>query len=152
VPGFTGVTGPNYSADGWLQCVGVLDRQNIDDLPNNGWANPCLGTNYRQIRVACGANANSVRYIDVSRNIFSTPLVSYPESNLIIGSNFTVPQNVIYASSMNPNNGTSWWGGPDGCSEGSGNITINNSCTWDASNCFGQNLSGDRYLFVYVRP
>ena len=93
-----------------------------------------------------------MRYIDVSRNIFSTPLVSYPESNLIIGSSFTVGQNVIYASSMNPNSGTSWWGGGQGCDESQTNITINNGCNWDAANCFGQNLTGDRFLFVYVRP
>jgi hypothetical protein len=153
VPGFSGVVGPNYSSDGWIQCVGVLDRANIDDLANNGWANACIGTGYRQLRVACGPSTTSARYIDVARNIFQVPLVSYPENNLIIGSNFDLGgTNVIYASSMNPNNGTSWWVNGNGCSEGSPSITINNGCTWDASNCFGQNLTGDRYLFVYVRP
>jgi len=153
VPGFTGVVGPNYGSEGWIQCVGVLDRQNVDDLPQNGWANACIGTGYRQLRMACGASTTSVRYIDVARNLFASPLVSYPETGLIINANFTIdPQNQIYAEGMNPNTNRSWWGNGAGCTETSLSITINNSCTWDVANCFGQNLMGDRYFFVYVRP
>ena len=37
-----------------------------------------------------------------------------------------------------------------GCGEGNAMLTMNNICPWDASDCFGQNLMGDRYLFVYV--
>jgi hypothetical protein len=43
-------------------------------------------------------------------------------------------------------------GNGHGCDESQTNITINNICTYDASNCFGQNINGNRFLFVYVRP
>ena len=105
-----------------------------------------------KLRIACGANASSVRYIDVSRNVFSTGLNSYPETGLIYNSNFTLSGNDIYATGNQPNTVTSRWGNGNGCSESSASITINNSCSWDASNCFGQNLSGNRYLYVYILP
>jgi hypothetical protein len=48
--------------------------------------------------------------------------------------------------------GTSWWNGGSGCNEEATNITFNNSCTMEASNCFGQNLgTQDRYLWIYVQ-
>jgi hypothetical protein len=152
IPGFTGALGPDYSASGWQQCVGYLDRIRVDDFPTAGWATRCVGTGYRQVRLACGASASSVRYMDISRNIFASPLTSYPERGLIIGSNFTFRANEIYAEGMNPNAGRSWWGGGDGCNESAPTITINNSCDWDAANCFGQGITGERYLYVYVHP
>jgi len=58
---------------------------------------------------------------------------------------------VIYASGNHPHSGTSWWNGGDGCSETSTNITFNNGCSYEASNCFGQGISGPRYVWVYVQ-
>ena len=88
----------------------------------------------------------------MSRNVFATPLVSYPETGLIYNRNYPASDNFIYASSNNPNTGTSWWDNGNGCDESSTNITINNSCNYDVANCFGQNLPGSRYLYVYVQP
>ncbi len=67
-------------------------------------------------------------------------------------SNFDLKgDNLIKADTDNPNNSRSWWVSAMGCSEALGNLTVNNgSCGWEASNCFGQGLSGPRYLFVYV--
>jgi hypothetical protein len=153
IPGFSGQLGPDYSSQGWSQCVGYFDQQNADDIPNTGWASPCASTNYHRLRMACGANANSVRFIDVSRNLFAVPPVSYPESNLIYNFSFTsTSPNAIYASNNDPNNNTSWWNGGDGCNENATNLTINNGCGFDASNCFGQGITGSRYLYVYVQP
>ncbi|MBI5513567.1 MAG: hypothetical protein HY909_07345 [Deltaproteobacteria bacterium] len=152
IPGFTGQLGPDYSTSGWQQCVGYLDRLRVDDIPLMGWATPCIGAGYRQLRLACGASASSVRYIDVSRNVFASSLTGYPERGLIIGSNFTFLGNEIYAEGMNPNAGRSWWGGGGGCDERALNLTINNTCDWDAANCFGQLVLGERYLYVYVHP
>jgi hypothetical protein len=42
-------------------------------------------------------------------------------------------------------------GGDAGCNEGNTNITINNGCKWEASNCFGQAMEGPRFLWVYVK-
>lgn len=48
--------------------------------------------------------------------------------------------------------GVSWREDGNGCDENSPRITINNICTYDVANCFGQNLPGSRYLYVYVQP
>jgi hypothetical protein len=58
----------------------------------------------------------------------------------------------IYGSGNNPNTGVSWWDNGNGCNENSSSITINNICTYDASNRFGQGITGSRYLYVYVQP
>ena len=152
IPGFSGQLGPDFSNEGWSQCVGYFDQVNSDDIPNSGWANPCASSTYTRLRLACGASAGAVRYIDVSRNVFATPLVSYPETGLIYNRNYPASDNFIYASSNNPNTGTSWWDNGNGCDESSTNITINNSCNYDVANCFGQGLPGSRYLYVYVQP
>ncbi len=142
-----GQLGPSYS--GWTQCAGYYDRQNIDDIPKVGWADACTGQGFTRVRVACGSNT-APRYIDVSRNVFETGLNSYPEVGLIYNGNFAYdPQNYIYSQGNHPNRDRSWWANGRGCSESSPSLTINNVCSWDASNCFGQNLTGPRYLFVY---
>lgn len=149
VSGFGGGrTGPTYS--GWTQCAGYYDQPSIDDIPLVGWANSCVGQGFTRVRLACGS-ASSPRYIDVSRNLFETGLNSYPEVGLIYNGNFAYdPGNRIYAQGNQPNANRSWWANGSGCNESSMSLTINNVCTtWEAANCFGQGLSGPRYLFVY---
>ena len=150
VPNFSGETGPAFG-DGWLQCAGYYDRPGGDDVPR-AWGQPCALNNYNKLRVVCGSSRNSYRYIDVNKNVFRLGLSGYPETNLITDSNFTIQANQIYANGNQPNSGTSWWAGGNGCSESSRNLTVNNSCGWEASNCFGLNHNGNRYLWVYVKP
>jgi hypothetical protein len=157
VAGFNGQLGPDYSGSGYKQCIGYLSQANKIDIPTTGWANACEGSGMKTLRVACGANANSVRYIDVGRNVFMTGLNGYPENGLITASNFALTGgNVLYADTNNqPNDGRSWWATGGGCSEADPGLTINNlvgPCAWRVNNCFGQNLAGDRYLYVYAHP
>jgi hypothetical protein len=155
VPGFSGVLGPTFS--GWTQCEGYLDKASTEDLPT-AWGNDCVGSSYNKVRLVCGASSSSYRYIDVKKNIFKSGLTAYSETGLITdfrnqsGTALTIPDNTIYAESNNPNLGRSWWQGGNGCGETNTNITFNNVCTWEASNCFGQGLAGDRYVWVYVAP
>jgi hypothetical protein len=151
IPNFSGQLGPDYSGDGYTQCVGYLDNANTDDIPQNGWANPCKIPSSR-VRIACGANANAVRYLDLGRNVFNQILTSFPETGLIVNSNFAGWSDQVYANGNDLNTGTSWIGGGAGCNEASPNLTINNACPYDAANCFGQNINGSRYLYVYVKP
>ena len=99
-----------------------------------------------------GKTPGEVRYIDVKKNVFALGIANNAEYGLISGSNFDLKgDNLIKADTDNPNNSRSWWVSAMGCSEALGNLTVNNgSCGWEASNCFGQGLSGPRYLFVYV--
>ncbi|MEZ4384236.1 MAG: DUF4215 domain-containing protein [Nannocystaceae bacterium] len=156
-PNFNGEVGPDFSDDGcWLQCGGYLDKVNSEDIPLF-WGQQCAGSDYSRIRVACGANVNSYRYITVEKNVFKDLLNAYPEVGLISesknqdGVTFST-NNQIYAEGNNPNTGRSWWGAGNGCGENNLNLTVNNVCSWEASNCFGQGLGGDRYLWVYVAP
>ncbi|MBI4705933.1 MAG: hypothetical protein HY744_32980, partial [Deltaproteobacteria bacterium] len=156
IPGFSGELGPDMSGDGWLQCEGYLDKPGGDEVPKT-WGDSCTDNQYNKLRVVCGAAPNTYRYITVNKNVFRDGLAGYPENGLILeakdqnGQNFTIT-NQIYANGNHPHNGVSWWNGGDGCSESSTNITVNNICSWEASNCFGQNLGGNRYLWVYVKP
>ena len=150
VPGFSGELGPVFGG-AWLQCEGYLDKPGGDDVPQ-AWGNDCAGAAYSKIRLVCGADKNNYRYIDVKKNVFKDGLASYPESGLIYNSNFAGWTNEIYASGNHPHVSTSWWAGPAGCGETNSNLTINNSCSWEAANCFAQNLGGNRYLWVYVAP
>jgi hypothetical protein len=152
VPGFSGEEGPNFIGDGWLQCEGYLDTIAGNDIPAV-WGDDCASEEYTQIRLACGASTDSYRYIDVSKNLFAPAgLGQYHVQGLISGANFEGWSNDIYADGNHPHVGTSWWGGGTGCNENSGNISINNSCDWEVSNCFAQNLNGNRFLWVYVKP
>ncbi len=157
-PVFNGQAGPVIAGDGcWQQCAGYLDNPGGDDVPLT-WGSTCVNAAYNKVRIACGASINQYRYITVEKNPFKDGLIAYPENNLISesrdqnGNNFTIGSNQIYASGNHPHNGVSWWAGGTGCNEGAGTVTINNMCTWEASNCFGQNLGGARYLWVYVSP
>ena len=142
-----GKLGPTYA--GWTQCAGYLDQAGTDDIPMVGWANSCTGHGFTRLRIACGSQT-APRYMDVSRNVFETGLYGYPEVGLIYAGNFTYDsRNYIYAQGNQPNTNRSWWGNGNGCSESSINLTINNVCSWEAANCFGQGLTGARYLFVY---
>jgi len=149
VPGFQGEIGPEF--DGWLQCEGYLDNPGGDDVPKN-WGDDCTGGQYNKLKMVCGASIASYRYIDISKNVFKDGLNSYPENGLIYGANFAGYSNEIYATGDHPHQSTSWWAGPSGCSESATNTTVNNSCSWEASNCFGQNIGGSRYLWLYVAP
>lgn len=153
VNGFTGNSyGPDFSGAGFAQCAGWKDSTVANEVPDVGWADGCKVQNTTQVRIACGANANNVLYVDLGRNVFNQVLTGYPENNLIVNANFMGYQNVCYAATGNDlNKGVSWLGGGQGCGEANKNLTINNSCQWEASNCFGQNLNGDRYLYVYVK-
>ncbi len=150
VPGFSGELGPVFG-DGWLQCEGYYDKPGGDDVPKN-WGDDCDGNAYSKTKMVCGASLGSYRFIDVNKNVFKDGLASYPEDGLIYNANYSGYENKIYADGNHPHNGSSWWGGGDGCSESSKNTTVNNSCSWEASNCFGQNLNGNRYLWLYVKP
>ena len=157
-PNFAGQLGPDFAKDTcWQQCEGYLDNPGGDDVPA-AWGNDCVNAAWSRIRIACGASVNQYRYITVEKNVFKDGLAAYPENNLISeakdqnGVNFSYPGNQIYATGNHPHNGTSWWAGGNGCGETNGNITINNVCSWEASNCFGQNNGGARYLWVYVAP
>ena len=155
VDGFSGQTGPVF--DGWTQCEGYLDQSGGDDIPQ-AWGDDCTDDSYTKIKLCCGQDTDTYRYIDVNKNVFADGLSGYPERGLILvsedqsGSSFTV-SNVIYASGNHPHNSVSWWGGGSGCNESATNITINNSCQMEAANCFGQNIGNGtaRYLWVYVQ-
>ena len=155
VDNFSGEVGPEF--EGWTQCEGYLDQSGGDDIPQ-AWGDDCTDNSYSKLRLVCGANVNTYRYIDVDKNVFRDGLTSYPESGLISsakdnnGNSFSI-SNVIYATGNHPHNSRSWWAGGSGCSETARQITINNSCTMECGNCFGQNIGNGnaRYLWIYVQ-
>jgi hypothetical protein len=164
---FTGMLGPDYSGDGWLQCGGYFDQPGTDDVPL-AWGAQCLDAKWGRVRVACGPSKDKVRYVDVKKNVFKDGLVNGSEAGLIYDANFDLQGNNVIAADPpgNPNAARSCLvpPAPDrgargpgsrvskvGCGEGLVNLTVNNSsCAWEAANCFGQGLAGARYLFVYV--
>ena len=153
IPGFAGEKGPVFN--GYQQCAGYLDTQAANEVPAL-WGKPCADNKWTKLRLACGKDAANYRYIDVKQNLFINLPNAYPMNGLITSAggtvgNFAVTDNTIYFSGNNVG-GVSWWHGGSGCSEGATNITLKNGCTWEASNCFGQNLAGNRYLYVYVAP
>jgi hypothetical protein len=158
VPGFSGERGPTFA--GYFQCEGYLDKSGGDEIPSK-WADDCEDSTYTKIRMACGKDTSNYRYIDVKKNIFYELLSGYPESGLITdfkdqsGTSYSYSTNAIYGETKSGSKydvqGTrSWWVTGSGCGETNLSLTINNVCTWEASNCFGQNLTGERYLWVYV--
>lgn len=154
VSGFSGVRGPSFS--GWTQCEGYKDGTTANEIPK-AWGDDCTAAAWKKLRLVCGASTSAYRYIDVNRNVFRDKLTAYPHTGLILqgkdhgGTSFTYTD-AIYAASNDPHVGTSWWAGSAGCSSTSTNLTVNNSCTYEASNCFGQGLSSTRFLWVYVSP
>ena len=156
-PNFQGQVGPVFNDGCWIQCEGYLDQPGGDDIPP-AWGNDCTGVQFSRVRLVCGASLNAYRYITVQKNVFKDGLNAYPEVGLITESKDQngipfMTLNQIYAAGNHPHNGISWWGSGDGCGEAKLNTTINNNaCTWEASNCFGQNIAGSRYLWVYVAP
>jgi hypothetical protein len=165
-PDFAGLGGPVF--DGWTQCAGYLDTAAGDELPATGWAAACKVDDYNSLRLVCGASLQAYRYIDASKNVFRDRVASYPENNLIVnavdqyGYPFGFTSNTVYASSFyysaDVDGGyTSWWGTGSSCSEADPGLyidTANGSCgaaAWEVNNCFGQNLTGDRYFWVYVQ-
>ncbi len=156
-PNFNGQPGPDFSNDGcWQQCEGYLDKLNSEDVPPT-WGDDCTNPAYNKLRIVCGASLGQYRYITVNKNVFKDGLNAYPEVGLISewkdqGGNNFAGGNDIYATSNHPHNGASWWVNGNGCDEAFPSTTINNSCQWEASNCFGQGLGGDRFLWVYVSP
>ncbi|MSQ81872.1 MAG: hypothetical protein EXR77_03020 [Myxococcales bacterium] len=153
INGFVGQTGPNFKANGWLQCAGFYDTASSEDIPL-GWGLDCADKNFSKVRVACGSGktANEIRYIDVKKNVFALGIGNKAEYGLIYDSNFDLNgENLIKSDSENPNIARSWWVSALGCGESFNSLTVNNSsCTYEAANCFGLNLVGPRYLFVYV--
>lgn len=157
VPGFSGEIGPTFP--GWLQCSGYYDVENVEDIPDR-WADRCAGAEYDQLRLVCGASDSRWRSIDVSKNVFRVGLTGFPEEGLISnqvdqdGRAWTATSNYVYAagSGNNPSSDRSWWVQGSGCGESNTSLTINNFCTFEAANCFGQGLTGPRYLYVYVAP
>ncbi len=147
---FTGEKGPDFSADGWHQCAGWFDTMAAGEIPAS-WAPECQEPDDNVVRVACGADLANYNFIDVEKNPFRDGLVSYPETGIIYNADFGGHLNQIYATGNDPDVSTSWWGTGDGCNEFAKNITVNNICTWEASNCFGQGLVGPRYLWVYAK-
>ncbi|MBM4343373.1 MAG: putative metal-binding motif-containing protein [Deltaproteobacteria bacterium] len=153
INGFVGQLGPDFKATGWLQCAGYYDTATGEDIPT-GWGLDCADKAFTKVRVACGAGklASQVRYIDAKKNVFAYGLVNMAESGLIYDSNFNLEgNNLIKADAENPALARSWWVSAAGCSESIASLTVNNnSCAFEASNCFGQGIIGPRYLFVYV--
>ncbi len=143
--------GPDFTGDGWVQCNGYYDTAAGSEIPT-AWAPDCQGGADNQIRMACGKDVASYRFIDVNKNPFRDGLVAYPEVGIIYNSNFALDANHIYATGNDPDIAVSWWQNGNGCSESSASVTMNNGCTWEASNCFGQNLTADRYLWLYTKP
>ena len=155
VAGFSGEVGPVIK--GYLQCEGYLDKTGGDHVPK-AWGDSCTDKKYNNIAIACGTSKTSYRYIEVKKNVFRDKLSAYPERNLITafkdqsGTSYSFSPNYIYATGNDPHNSRSWWVNGNGCGEHYLTLTVNNSCTYEASNCFGQNIKGDRYLWVYVKP
>jgi cysteine-rich repeat protein len=158
VPNFAGELGP--SLDGWTQCEGYLDTEAGDELPSTGWGSACKVADYKQLLFACGDSLSHYRYIIVNGNLLRDGLPSGSELDGAVTGAFDQDgvafaadgTNEIYAnSSVTPDSSTTWWYGPSGCNELANNLTINNSCPWEVSNCFGQNLAGDRHLWVYIQ-
>ncbi len=150
IPGFNGVKGPLFGG-GWLQCEGYHDQPGGDHIPA-AWGNDCAQAKWKNIRIVCGANTGKYRYLDIKKNVFVHGMSAYPEQGLIFNANYTGWENKLYAKGNHPHKGTNWWGGGSGCNESAKNITINNSCSWEAANCFGQGINGARYLWLYVKP
>ncbi len=151
VLGYKGELGPNYAKEGFLLCGGWLDQPATDDIPP-AWGSQCVASQWNRLRVACGPFQDKVRYIDVKKNVFKDGLANLQEVGLIYNSNFDLGgNNLIKADSSDLSSGRSWWGAQFGCSETLSTLNVNNgSCGWEAANCFGQNVGGSRYLFVYV--
>ena len=155
VPGFSGYRGPTFT--GWTQCEGYLDHSGGDHIPK-AWGDDCMGSGYNKIKLVCGSSLSSYRYIDVKKNVFRDKLTAYPERGLITafkdqsGRSYSYSYNYIYATNNDPHHSRSWWVYGNGCGEHYQTLTVNNSCTYEASNCFGQGISGSRYLWVYVAP
>jgi hypothetical protein len=148
---YKGELGPDYSAEGFLQCGGYLDQPVTDDIPP-AWGAQCVAQQWTRLRIACGGFKNSVNYIDVKKNLFKDGLNGLGETGLIYNANFDLlGNNFIKADTGDLSSGRSWWGAQFGCSETLATLNVNNSsCGWEASNCFGKNIGGSRYLFVYV--
>lgn len=162
VPDFAGEVGPVFP--GWSQCAGYLDHANEDDLPETGWGEGCR--DYTEIRVVCGASAKSYRYLDAWWNFFSVkvtgPLDGYfngawDEQNQpfdLESQTFLSPE-AAEADGAPIDSFDSYWGANDGCVESDRGLYVDSressSCPWEVSNCFGQQLPGDRHLWVYAR-
>jgi len=159
VSGFTGDRGPVFS-NGWTQCEGYLDTKAGDELPATGWGSACKAQNFNTLRLVCGASTSTYRYIDVSKNFLRDGTVSFPDTGFITasadqnGTAFTITSNDVYAQPTAPvDSEVSWWGTGAGCDETDAGIRVDTdaACSWEVSNCFGQNLSGDRHFWVYMK-
>jgi hypothetical protein len=158
VSGFSGAAGPPIS--GWTQCAGYYDTPSPNDIPD-GWGSACKVNGYNQLLLACGDSLSHFRYITVGANLLrdGIPTADGNQIDDIVtgaydqdGAVFATTDNFVYANNpATPDTGVSWWSNGNGCSETSPNITINNMCSWEVANCFGQNLSGNRYLWVYMQ-
>lgn len=152
-PCFVGELGPDFSADGWHQCAGYYDTAGGPaDIPLK-WAPECREAADDQTKMVCGKSLFNYRWIDINHNPWRDGLPAYPTMGWIVGDNFGgAHANQIYANGNHPDVGVSWWGTGDGCNEFVGSTTMNNGCAWEAANCFGAGLTGDRYLWVYAKP
>ena len=150
VPGYNGPDAPVMP--GWAVCAGYLDKPGGNDVPQ-AWGGACSNAEYKNThtRLVCGANKDSYRYIEINKNFWADKAPQYQNGGHIIAANFSGYDNTIYVDNNDPNSATSWWAGGSGCGESNTNLTINNSCSWEASNCFGQNIGGNRYLWLYVK-
>jgi hypothetical protein len=233
IPEFVGELGPNFLADGWVQCGGWLDRPGGNDIPSYPFAS-CVGTtrNYRTLRnvrgcdrvynetrVVCGSGQNSYRYMDIpwawGQEWAAAALMDYdPESQFNYVENPTFSKYGCWEESylsracgVNPQD----WGHYDGlcvtgtapdincglayneaygfsepviglnvdnwqqprsvslenlesaCNGGDRGLLLNgnfdtenrfdrHTCEWELEGCFGQDINGPRYLWVYMRP
>ena len=151
VIGFSGGFGPNWQTEGFLQCGGWLDKANSEEVPT-AWGVKCVASQWNRIRIACGASAKSLRWIEVKKNVFKDGIENKAEIGLITSASFDLQgNNLIKGDDFSPNVARMWWVSAAGCGEGFHNLTVNNpSCPFEASNCFGQNLGSSRFLYVYV--
>ena len=152
--------------DGWVQCAGYLDERGPmlspgDDVPSN-WGAACALQDYTKVRMVCGPNVGTYRYLTVRENVFVVRSGHrrgfITEARDQDGNEWQYHSNDIYGDDQR----NSYWGGGQGCgprSEDNRNLNINNEhvfedgsmCPWEISNCFGQNLNGNRYLWVYIK-
>ena len=124
------------------------------------WGNDCVDVDHNKVRLVCGEDEDSYRYIDVNKNPFRDDFDANPEYDRILaakdqdGADFAIDSNAVSATSMNPNLGASWWGGENGCSDlNMVYVSPGSGCGGglEVDSCFGQLPGQSRHFYVYAK-
>lgn len=164
--------GPDYSADGWFQCAGYKDVKNSNDVPDTNWGVQCSDPKWTKVRIACGSIPNinnpwlQIRSVDISKNVFRPVLVAGKAIQLIYNVNGfpndmatqVLQDNFLQVNVSGPSGfaldaGYASWvvSTAYGFNEAQPSLIINHlSSEWDVANCFGQEMTQERALLVYV--